>query len=113
PRVSTAAPPWGQHRPAPRSIPGNAPRPSDSSARSKVHPSAFAACAAHCYGHGPVRGASMPNAIFDADSHVMEVDEWLPGYADPDVRERLVPLGLANAGAGARDLMASLPGVWA
>jgi hypothetical protein len=22
-------------------------------------------------------------AVFDADSHLMEVDEWLPAYADP------------------------------
>lgn len=51
--------------------------------------------------------------IFDADSHVMEVDDWLPGYADPDVRDRLAPLGFANAGGeAARKLMAELPAVW-
>jgi len=55
----------------------------------------------------------MAHPIFDADSHVMEVDDWLPAFADPGVRDELVPLGLANAGAGARDLMDSLPGVWA
>ncbi len=51
--------------------------------------------------------------IFDADSHVMEVDDWLPAFADPDVRDRLSPLGLEGAGAGAKKLMASLPDLWA
>lgn len=49
---------------------------------------------------------------FDADSHVMEIEEWLPGHADPGVRDRLLPLGLRNAGKGAADLMASLPELW-
>ena len=52
-------------------------------------------------------------AVFDADSHLMEVDEWLPAYADPGVRERLRPLGFEKAGAGAAELMASLPELWA
>ncbi|MEY2469413.1 MAG: hypothetical protein QOF21_2111, partial [Actinomycetota bacterium] len=51
--------------------------------------------------------------IFDADSHVMEVDDWLPSFADADVRERLYPLGLSGAGAGAAELMESLPELWA
>lgn len=51
--------------------------------------------------------------IFDADSHVMEVDDWLPAYADPLMRERLSPLGLDGAGAGAKKLMDSLPALWA
>jgi predicted TIM-barrel fold metal-dependent hydrolase len=51
--------------------------------------------------------------IFDADSHVMEVDDWLPAFADPQMRERLSPLGLDGAGAGAKKLMASLPDLWA
>lgn len=55
----------------------------------------------------------MRPAIFDADSHVMETPEWLPSFADPDVRERLSGLGLEAAGAGAAALMASLPAVWA
>jgi predicted TIM-barrel fold metal-dependent hydrolase len=50
--------------------------------------------------------------IFDADSHVMEVEDWLPGYADPDVRERLGRLGLEKAGKDAASLLASLPGLW-
>ena len=50
--------------------------------------------------------------IFDADSHVMEVDDWLPAFADPDMRERLAPLGLDGAGAGAKKLMDSLPDLW-
>jgi uncharacterized protein len=50
--------------------------------------------------------------IFDADSHVMEVEDWLPSFADPAVRERLRPLGLEKAGKGAAELMASLPGLW-
>jgi len=27
----------------------------------------------------------------DADSHLMELPEWLGGYADPHIRERLLP----------------------
>ena len=53
------------------------------------------------------------SAVFDADSHLMEVDEWLPAYADPEVRDRLRPLGFDKAGAGAAQLMASLPALWA
>jgi hypothetical protein len=53
------------------------------------------------------------SAVFDADSHLMEVDEWLPTYADPQVRDRLRPLGFDKAGAGACDLMSSLPALWA
>ena len=55
----------------------------------------------------------MTMQVFDADSHVMELDDWLPGFADPDVRDRLGTLGLASAGAGAAELMASLPDLWA
>ena len=36
--------------------------------------------------------------FYDADSHVMEIDDWLPKYADPDVRERIRPLYLGGAG---------------
>ncbi len=53
------------------------------------------------------------SAVFDADSHLMEVDEWLPAYADPRVRDRLRPLGFDKAGAHAAELMASLPALWA
>ena len=54
----------------------------------------------------------MTATIFDADSHVMEVEDWLPSFADPGVREQLAPLGLAKAGKGAAELMDKLPGVW-
>jgi predicted TIM-barrel fold metal-dependent hydrolase len=37
--------------------------------------------------------------FFDADSHVMEVNDWLPSHADPDVRDRIRPLYLGAAGA--------------
>src|SRR5688572_11307043 len=37
--------------------------------------------------------------ICDADSHLMELPEWLPSYADPDVRDRIRPLHLGGAGA--------------
>ena len=50
--------------------------------------------------------------IFDADSHVMEVEDWLRGYADPDMREQLGPLGLEKAGKDAANLLASLPELW-
>jgi len=51
-------------------------------------------------------------AIFDADSHLMETPDWLGAFADPSVRERLAPLGLEGAGAGAGELMAQLPELW-
>src|SRR5258705_1738981 len=35
---------------------------------------------------------------YDADSHVMEIDDWLPQYADADVRDRIRPLYLGGAG---------------
>jgi predicted TIM-barrel fold metal-dependent hydrolase len=53
------------------------------------------------------------SAVFDADSHLMEVEDWLPAYADPGLRDRLRPLGFEKAGAGAAELMASLPTRWA
>jgi predicted TIM-barrel fold metal-dependent hydrolase len=37
--------------------------------------------------------------VFDADSHVMELPDWLPQHADPATRERLRPLALGAAGA--------------
>jgi uncharacterized protein len=36
---------------------------------------------------------------YDADSHLMELSDWLAPYADPGVRERLRPLHLGGAGA--------------
>src|SRR5690606_28937258 len=60
----------------------------------------------------PNPGGTTMGKIFDADSHVMEVEDWLPSFADPDVREQLRPLGLEKAGKGAAELMASLPGLW-
>jgi uncharacterized protein len=51
--------------------------------------------------------------VFDADSHVMELEDWLPTYADPGVRDRLAPLGFENAGGErARQMMAELPALW-
>jgi len=40
---------------------------------------------------------------YDADSHLMELGDWLAGYADPGVRERLRPLALGGAGRLAAD----------
>ena len=57
-------------------------------------------------------GGLVDTAIFDADSHLMETPDWLSGFAGSDLRERLEPLGLAGAGAGAAKLMASLPDLW-
>lgn len=34
--------------------------------------------------------------VCDADSHLMEPPNWLEGYADPDIRERLAPVGLVD-----------------
>jgi predicted TIM-barrel fold metal-dependent hydrolase len=36
--------------------------------------------------------------ICDADSHVMELSDWLPAYADPSIRDRIRPLYLGGAG---------------
>lgn len=33
---------------------------------------------------------------FDADSHLMETENWLMRYADPDVRDRLKPPGFRS-----------------
>ena len=37
--------------------------------------------------------------VYDADSHLMELPDWLESYADPDIRARLRPLYLGGAGA--------------
>lgn len=50
----------------------------------------------------------MTIAVFDADSHVMETPDWLPGYADPGIRDQLDPLPLASAGAGVKKMLASM-----
>ena len=57
-------------------------------------------------------GGPWKPAIFDADSHLMETPEWLGEFADEGVRRQLAPLGLEGAGAGAAELMASLPDLW-
>jgi len=37
--------------------------------------------------------------VYDADSHLMELPDWLASYADPDVRPRIRDLELGGAGA--------------
>jgi predicted TIM-barrel fold metal-dependent hydrolase len=44
--------------------------------------------------------------VYDADSHVMELEGWLSGYADPGVRDALRPLFLEGAGAFVRETIA-------
>lgn len=44
--------------------------------------------------------------VHDADSHVMELPDWIEGYADPGVRDRLRPLALGAAGALAEKAVA-------
>ena len=39
----------------------------------------------------------------DADSHIMELSDWLVEYADPAIRDRIRPLYLGGAGALADD----------
>ena len=39
--------------------------------------------------------------INDADSHIMESLDWLPSYADPAIRERLISMRLEAGGSGA------------
>lgn len=36
--------------------------------------------------------------MLDADSHIMETPDWIARHADPDIRDRLPPLGLGKAG---------------
>lgn len=43
------------------------------------------------YAHG--------RTFYDADSHLMELSDWLVQYADPGVREKIRPLYLGAAGA--------------
>ena len=54
----------------------------------------------------------MDTGIFDADSHLMETPDWLGTFADVGLRDRLGSFGLEGAGAGAAELMASLPALW-
>ena len=35
---------------------------------------------------------------YDADSHVMELPEWLPSYADPAFRDRIRPYSIGGTG---------------
>lgn len=42
----------------------------------------------------------------DADSHLMELGDWLVKYADPGVREKIRPLQLGGAGALAETALA-------
>jgi uncharacterized protein len=44
---------------------------------------------------------------YDADSHLMELGDWLATYADPDIRDRLRPLYLGGAGKQADDAVAA------
>ena len=43
--------------------------------------------------------------FYDADSHLMELSEWLPQYADPKIRDRIRPLYLGGAGGSAAQLI--------
>jgi hypothetical protein len=40
---------------------------------------------------------------YDADSHIMELEDWLAGYVEPELRERIGGLYLGAAGALAHD----------
>jgi uncharacterized protein len=44
--------------------------------------------------------------VYDADSHVMELGDWLATYADPGIRERIRPLYLGGAGKLAEQAVA-------
>ena len=39
---------------------------------------------------------------YDADSHLMELGDWLGRYADPELRDRIRPLYLGAAGRAGR-----------
>ncbi len=36
--------------------------------------------------------------FYDADSHIMEMPEWLPAFADPSFRDRIRPFSLGSTG---------------
>jgi hypothetical protein len=38
----------------------------------------------------------------DADSHLMELPEWLPSYADKKFRDRIPPFSLLSSGPRSR-----------
>ena len=40
--------------------------------------------------------------IFDADTHMMERPDWIAGFADPGIRDRLMPFGGPNNKDGLR-----------
>jgi predicted TIM-barrel fold metal-dependent hydrolase len=42
---------------------------------------------------------------YDADSHIMETLDWVSRYADPSIRESLLPLGLSKAGRASIDFI--------
>lgn len=41
----------------------------------------------------------------DADSHIMETQDWVSRHADPDVKAKLPPLGLSKAGTSSFDFI--------
>jgi predicted TIM-barrel fold metal-dependent hydrolase len=43
--------------------------------------------------------------FYDADSHIMELDDWLRSYVDPELRDRFGGLYLGKAGAMADDAL--------
>ena len=43
----------------------------------------------------------------DADSHLMETPDWLLSYADPHVRDRLLPLDVGKGGAAPHEKIAA------
>lgn len=45
---------------------------------------------------------------YDADSHIMEVRDWLETYADPATRERLRPLDVGRGGGAAAEKAVAL-----
>jgi predicted TIM-barrel fold metal-dependent hydrolase len=44
-------------------------------------------------------------AMHDADSHIMETPDWIARHADPEVRDKLPPLGLGKAGGATYKLI--------
>ena len=68
---------------------------------------AFVAAERSVWGTRWAKEHTMPYAegrtVYDADSHLMELEGWLAEYADPDVRDDLRPLYLGGAGAFVRE----------
>ena len=43
--------------------------------------------------------------IYDADGHIMELPDWLPSFADENIKKKLMPFWTESAGATLKDAL--------